>query len=265
MFHRKRTMLYFAAHQDDELLSMGIDICRSLKLGDEVHVILCSDGSQSYVKKVLGNQKSCKKHEGIHCYPLSTEEFVAARDREFRDSCRSLGVPEENIHIPQIRATDGSVDVAFAEALMLEYLEKAGSDAIICTISPNNGPSQHRDHKALGYAAANLLESGALQQVRLFIEPYQYAEITADPQLLPAALETLTAQTEVADRIRTAIGAYSLWDPDQNRYAVGYHSVTTQFDDFLKELTCRYFDKQNPKKDTLLKLLSRKISRFRST
>ena len=264
MFQRKRTMLYFAPHQDDELLSMGIDICRSLKHGDDVHVILCSDGSRSYVRGLLGNGKKCKKHEGVHCYDLSIEEFIQARDREFRDSCLSLGVPEENIHIPQIRATDGSVDVAFVEALMLEYLEKAGSDAIICTISPNNGPSQHRDHKALGYAAANLLETGAVQQVRLFIEPYQYAEITADPQLLPAALETLTAQTEVSDRIRAAIGAYSLWDPDRNRYAVGYHSVTTQFDDFLKELNCRYFDKQHPKKDTLFQLLSRKISRFRN-
>lgn len=265
MFHKKRTMLYFAPHQDDELLSMGIDICRSLKHGDDVHVILCSDGSKSYVRGLLGNGKNCKKHEGIHCYPLTTEEFVAARDREFRDSCHSLGVPEENIHIPQIRAIDGSVDVAFAENLMLGYLKKAGTDAIICTISPNNGPSQHRDHKALGYAAVNLMEKGAVHQVRLFIEPYHYAEIADDPRYTPAAPQALTAQTEVAEKIRNAIGAYSLWNPEQKRYAVGYHSVTTQFDDFLKELTCRYFDKQNPKKVTLLKLLGRKITRFRNT
>lgn len=262
MLRRKRTMLYFAAHQDDELLSMGIDICRSLKRGDEVHVILCSDGSQSYVKKVLGNQKSCKKHEGIHCYPLSTEEFVAARDREFYDSCRCLGVPEENIHIPQKRSVDGSVEVRFAENLMKEYLTKIDPDAIICTISPNNGPSQHRDHKAVGNAAGNLLKAGTVRQVRYFIEPYQYSEIADNPRQIPVAPKTVIAQQEVANRIRSAIGAYSLWQPEQMRYAVGYHSVTTQFDDYLKEMTCRFFDKWNPKKQTRLELMEDRHRRW---
>ena len=262
MFHRKKTMLYFAAHQDDELLSMGIDICRSLQRGDEVHVILCSDGSRSYVKTLLGNQKPCKKHEGIHCYHLSTEEFVAARDREFRDSCRCLGVPENNIHIPQARAVDGSVGVKFAENLMREYLEKICSDAVICTISPNNGPSQHKDHKAVGNAAGNLLKAGAVRQIRYFIEPYHYAEIAENPRLIPVAPRILTAQKEVANRIRKAICAYSLWAPEQQRYAVGYHSVTTQFDDFLKDLTCRYFDKWDPKRQTRMKSLEEQHRRW---
>ena len=39
MFQKQKTMLYFAPHQDDELLTMGIDICNSVFKKWDVHVI----------------------------------------------------------------------------------------------------------------------------------------------------------------------------------------------------------------------------------
>ena len=58
-------IIYFAPHQDDELLSMGVDICNSIKKGKDVHVVLCTDGSSSGVKNILKNGKTCKKHSGV--------------------------------------------------------------------------------------------------------------------------------------------------------------------------------------------------------
>ena len=236
----KKTVLYFAPHQDDELLTMGLDICRSVAKKWDVHVILCADGSKSYVRGLLNDGKSCSKHEGEHCYELSVEEFIAARDREFVGSCMALGVPRENIHIPEKRAVDGSVTVEEAEAIMLHYLEKLGKDAYVCTINSGNGDNQHRDHKAVGKAAENLLNRGVIREVKSFVEPYLYHKIIANSWILPVDPYVEQATEAESEKLKNAIGSYSLWDPQQQRYAVGYHSVTTEFNDFMKERNHRF-------------------------
>ncbi len=258
-----KTLLYFAPHQDDELLSMGIDICTSLKKGHEVHVILCSDGSKSYVRGLLGNGKGCKKHEGIHCYDLSVEEFIQARDREFRASCLALGVAEENIHIPRHRAVDGAVYRSNMENLIKEYVTAHGSDAVVCTLAPNNGPKQHKDHKTLGAAALSLLKAGQIRKARFFVEPYLYAQIAENPRMIPVEPEILTATEETAEKIKAAIGAYSLWDPGNQRYAVGYHSVTNEFNDFLNTMQSCSYEEINPETATRAENLNRQHRKWK--
>lgn len=248
----KKTVLYFAPHQDDELLTMGLDICRSVAKKWDVHVILCADGSKSYVRGLLNDGKSCSKHEGEHCYQLSVEEFIAARDREFVGSCMALGVPRENIHIPEKRAVDGSVTVEEAEAIMLHYLEKLGKDAYVCTINSGNGDNQHRDHKAVGKAAENLLNRGVIREVKSFVEPYLYHKIIANSWILPVDPYVEQATEAESEKLKNAIGSYSLWDPQQQRYAVGYHSVTTEFNDFMKERKAYWMRRQRAKDMTRL-------------
>lgn len=247
-----KTVLYFAPHQDDELLTMGLDICRSVAKNWNVHVILCADGSRSYVRGLLNDGKTCGKHEGVHAYELSVEEFVAARDREFTDSCLALGVPLENIHIPENRAVDGSVTVEEVEAMMLHYLEKLGKDAYVCTISSGNGPDQHRDHKAVGRAAENLLNRGVIRELKSFVEPYLYPKIIVNSWILAVDPYVEKATEAESEKLKKAIGAYSLWDPKQQRYAVGYHSVTTEFNDFLKNRKAYWMRKQRAKDMTRL-------------
>ena len=241
MFHKQKTMLYFAPHQDDELLTLGIDIITSISKGHDVHVILCTDGSKSGVRKMLNNGETCTKHEGIHNYNLSIEEFVQARDREFLGSCHSLGIQPSNIHILETRYIDGSLSVSDAESVIEKFLSVYGKDSIVCTIGPNNGPSQHRDHKALGRAAENLLNKGMIQELRLFIEPYHAKKVLTNPRLLPVYPTIQKAAAAKEKNIQNAVSSYSYWNPDEQRYAVGYHSVTTEFNDFLKEMTSYYY------------------------
>lgn len=263
MFHKRKTKIYFAPHQDDELLSMGVDVCASVLAGDDVHVVLCSDGSKSGVRRTLCNGKTCAKHEGKHTFELSTPEFIQARDREFTDSCLALGVPRENIHIHEKREVDGSFVTKNGEAIIRHYLEKLGKDALVCTISPSNGAAQHRDHKALGKAADNLVMSGVISAARFFVEPYHYHQIAENPRAIPVLPEIQKASPKVAQRIRNAIAAYSLWNPTEGRYAVGYHSVTTEFDDFLKEMTARSFVKYSPKHMSRLRRLEQQHQKWR--
>ena len=248
----KKTVLYFAPHQDDELLSMGLDICRSVEKKWDVHVILCADGARSYVRGLLNDGKDCGKHEGIHCYELTEAEFVAARDREFIGSCLALGVPRDHIHIPEKRAVDGSVTVEEVEAIMLHYLQELGQDAYVCTFFSGNGPEQHRDHKAVGRAAENLLNRGVIRELKSFVEPYLYHKIIANSWILPVDPYVEQATQAQSEKLKKAIGSYSLWDPEQQRYAVGYHSVTTEFNDFLKNRKAYWMRKQRAKDMTRL-------------
>ncbi len=245
MASKSNRVLYFAPHQDDELLTMGLDICESVKKRMDVHVILCADGSKSGVRNVLKNGKTCNKHEGTHCYDLTTEEFIRARDREFRGSCLAMGVKPENIHIPEKRAVDGSVSVKQAEDIMMQYLQLLGKDSLVCTISSGNGDKQHRDHKAVGKAAENLVNRNVIPRCKVFVEPYHYHQICDNARGIPVDPYVLKASPATAEKLKKAIASYSLWDPEQKRYAVGYHSVTVEFNDFLKEMKGWWFWKQN--------------------
>lgn len=239
MFGKRKTKLYFAPHQDDELLTLGIDICSSVLHRDDVHVILCTDGSKSNMRKVIANGQSCSKHEGLHTYDLSVDEFIQARDREFTGSCIALGVKPDHIHIPEDRDTDGSLTQSKAQALIQRYLSLLGEDALVCTHSPLSGPTQHRDHRTLGQAADQLLKQGVIRKAKFFIEPYLSAYVSDMPQKFPGYPVVTTAAGQVKERLKKAIASYTRWDPENGRYAVGYHSVTTEFNDFL-ENPCAY-------------------------
>ena len=235
-YHRysgKNKVLYFVPHQDDELLTMGIDICAAAANGKEVHVILCTDGSKSSIRKVLNNQKSCMLHQEKHTYNLSSGDFIAARDREFAESCLALGVLKENIHILPQRAVDGNLEVDFAQEVICYYLGNLGAQATVCTIYYDTGEMQHRDHKALGVAARNLLQKGIIRRARFFREPY--CEDTGQ-----VIFFSKTANSECAKRINKAIQAYAKWQPDQGRYAIGYHSVQQNFEELSDNMEIFY-------------------------
>lgn len=233
-FAGHKTLLYFVPHQDDELLTMGIDICTSVFHKKDVHVILCTDGSKSKVIKRINDQKKCPFHAGTHAYNLSESAFSRARDAEFKDSCRALGVPEDNIHILSQRAIDGSLTVEFAEDIMCQFLDIYGARATFCTIYHDNGETQHRDHKALGFAAANLFQTGKIKKLRFFCEPY-HIQNTKGHFIIKRAAKDLRP------KLNKALKAYAYWNPKQKRYAVGYHSVTKDMDNLRKDMKTYFF------------------------
>lgn len=236
-----RTLLYFSPHQDDELLTMGIDISKAIRRGDSVHVFLCTDGSRSIVRKVLKDGQTCSKHSGSHIYALTADQFVKARDREFTDSCLALGLKNENIHILENRSIDGSLTVESAKEVIRNNISVIDSSAVICTISPDNGGMQHRDHKSLGEAARQLFYEGIIKELHLFVEPYLFETVKLNARQIPVDPTVTKANSKISRQIRQAIASYSKWDPDNGRYAVGYHSVTNEFDDFLKTQSNYYF------------------------
>lgn len=224
----KQDVIVFAPHQDDEVLSMGTFIRQSVDNGCRVHVALCTDGSRSWVRTELADGLTCSFHEGSHAYSLSEEEFVSSRDDEFFESCRALGVSPLDVCIDSGRSRDGQLDVDAAKAIISKYLAQY-PNAVVCTMSPVVGPSQHADHRALGNAALELYREGSIADLRLFVEPYNVRDFQrCNPGL---GLEE-TASSGDASALLAACDAYSMWNPPANRYAIGYHSVGGDFDAF---------------------------------
>ena len=230
----KDISLYFAPHQDDELLSMGISVMNSIENSD-THVILCSDGSKSNIRKVLNNKRFCKHHFSFHRYKLYIEEFVNARDMEFINSCKILGVSDCNIHIDEDRTVDGSLSIERAKDIMFKFLDKY-ENAKVRTITPFGCDAQHIDHKNLGYAAIELYNEGKIKDLEFYVEPYfykEFKEVNPDIEVM-----SINVDNNKEDRLQNAINSYKVWKPKEGRYCVGYHSTKPYFDQLTKEKVC---------------------------
>jgi glycosyltransferase involved in cell wall biosynthesis len=246
----KKTILYFSPHQDDELLSMGIDICNSISEGHDIHVILCTDGSKCTVRHELANGKACNKCPGTHTYHLTEEDLINARDKEFRESCRALGVKDGHVHILKNRFTDRKLTVCDSKKTILHYLNVLGPDCVVCTLDPNlENNRQHRDHKGLGYAAVELFNEGFISELRLFTEPYFAEFFQKKKDVVRGKIRTAvdTATALVQEKVQKAAEAYSHWAPEIGRYAVGYHDIAKAFDTLLKNGTsyCHICTREN--------------------
>ena len=232
------TTLYFVPHQDDELIALGVDICKSTRNhAPNTHVYLCTDGSASGVRHSLCNGATdCTLHPEPHHYTLTTEEFIAARDREYRLSCFSMGVPTENIHIPPLRQRDQGLTFEAAEAIIRDALSQIGSDDFVSvrTISPLYAHrKQQDDHKNLGLAAMKLFREGLFQDLVL-IQEYE-AMADCDRYFPEVAFTEFSADAVELEMLTAAAGAYRRWDPENGFYAVGYHSVQNEFVTLLRD------------------------------
>ena len=226
-------IFYFAPHQDDELTNLGPAVCRDLTLGHGVHVVLCTDGAASGVKRMLADGGGCAWHTGAHRYALSAEAFTAARDREFLESCACLGVAAENARISPLRGPDGGLTRAQAERIILEALSGfPPAECAVKTLAPLPGVGQNPDHTALGLAAQALFRAGAFASLTL---THEFIHLPPVPSLAGNVIRPAPQELE---RIKKAAAAYSLWAPAAGRYAVGFHSVADEFRAFLADPVC---------------------------
>lgn len=227
-----KTVLYFVPHQDDELLTFGIDIANSVKAGCDVHIILCTDGASSNVRLRLGNREFCTQCNEQHVFDLTREDFIATRDCEFNGSCDALGVKKENRHTEDVRVIDGQLTVEEAKRIIEKYVKLLGGDCTVCTMYPNPPEIQHLDHRRLGLAAKELKDEGIIKNLVLMEEPYVAVIAKHEPDDEPTLIY---ADDGVAKQIEEAVASYFLWKPQEKRYAVGFHSVPNEMNQLITE------------------------------
>lgn len=199
------TVLFLAAHQDDETLSMGAAISNHVDAGHDVHVAVLADGGGSAVRSTLG---------------MTRAAFVAARDDELRRACRALGVLAANVHLPRLAVRDGDLTAARARDAIEELLDLLPG-ARVKTHTNRLVEKRHADHVGVGQAAVDLLAAGVITDLRLYVEPYHLTDYKAfypapgsEPAVTPA-------------RVRAAVGEYRRDDPAAGMYRIGDRSVST--------------------------------------
>lgn len=224
------TIVFVAAHQDDESLSMGPAIRAHLEARDaaggpahEVHVLLLTTGENSGVRAQMG---------------MDAPTFTAARDDELRRATRQLGVPFERIHLNEAgRVPDGELTEAAATAGISWFLAQH-PDAWVKTHSHLAAPGRHADHRNAGLAAVALLQAGLIvpNGLRLYAEPYQLQAIR-DANLGVAISAEHAANGAIVTK---ALGEYKAQDGVGFKYGIGYRSVPSAFDTVMANQASYY-------------------------
>lgn len=225
------TVFYFPPHQDDELTNFGVSIIKDVDAGRRAVCVLCTDGGASGVRSVLGDGRGCHLHSGKHVYPMSREEFSAARDREYRACCREMGLPDGDIRISPVRGSDGQLTVDRAREIILDAVKGLDPETVeVRALAPVSHVHQNPDHTATGRAALELFREGAFGRLTLFYESILLPSRTGKALPPEYELERVGPDEEQALRCRRAADRYGVWDPENGLFAVGHHSVKDEFD-----------------------------------
>ena len=212
---QERPIIFFAAHPDDETIGMAGAIRQSLEEGRPVFVELMTHGEASFVRGELSERGTCAWHSGRHVYALSVEDFGDARVREFLDALHRLGVT--GVHVsgyPNMGLTPAQVGerISYWTSRNESGLSLRGTAGKQDPESAAN-PFPQPDHAAVWEA---LVASGH------------------DDVLGYCIYEALTGLCHFDDRVslgslcehkREALSAYELWDPDNGRFGIAYHST----------------------------------------
>ena len=229
----ERYVFYFAPHQDDEISNLGAALTTDLLAGKQVFCVLCTDGSASGARRLIGNGKACHLHGGKHPAGMEVPAFVAARDKEYKACCAAMGLPDAAAVIPEGRAPDGKLTAQTAKRLILEATAGFPPEAVtVKTLYPIPQAGQNPDHTAVGLAARALWERGAFGGLGLFYEAIHLAAGLLEGEDFAVLRPGSAAQKA---RLLAAADAYNRWEPEKGFYAVGWHSVYDEFAAFVAD------------------------------
>lgn len=202
------TILYVSPHADDESLSMGSSIRKHLEVSHEVHVLLLTTGVSSGALGPSG---------------LTPEQFAASRDDEFMRALRRLGVRYPNIHYATDRPANDELTVESAQAQIAAWLAGRADPAATWLKSYSYRPAsgRHQHHVDTGQACLNLLNAGAVANLRCYVEPWL---LSAFEQANPAVNPGAESAAGVAV-VKAALGEYKTHDNAGGKYGIGYMSV----------------------------------------
>lgn len=224
--------IFFLPHQDDETLSMGVAITQHLDAGREVIAVLYTDGAGSIAQKILNGETGSSWWGGTHnpvaegYNHIDNQRFSDARTNELKSALMQLGVKPANIHIRNL-TSDGTLTLDEVKSLVMEYAQKYPG-------SSYKAMSQHDgslSHSISGQALVDLYNQKAITDVRLYVSRNDWNRVKVG--------STVTANTSQAFRVKKAAFVYQAWNPAVGSFAIGYHSVSPQFNAMLANIQNR--------------------------
>lgn len=239
----RNVVIYLVPHADDEVLTFGVPIRNDLRRKKDVYVLLLSKGELSQARDVVngyydhesnhpymaGKSRWCKLHNQLHIpsaegyLPLSVKAFGEARAKEFLRATAALGVPKKNTFIYELQ--HGHFGHVTLHYIIRDWL-KLFPNATFVTMSEID---VQRDHAQVGKVLNQLYRSKIVKY------KLNYASVATRiqyPFLKKHPTFSLIHKQDKAFLLK-AIDVYRIWEPHKGHFALGYHSVDTQFE-YLK-------------------------------
>lgn len=213
--------IFYAPHPDDENLWTNLAIARAVHDDAlDVHVVLMTNtlGAQ-WPQLATGTGGACSiGHNTTHNFGWTKAQYHALRDAEFTRGCLALGVSADNIHIAAGRSEDFGLTVQWAMGVMAAFeATYPGSRH-----SATSWQDSHPEHRALALALHGLAHSGGISEARWYLR--------TEFQAANDGIEESGSSTAL-DAASDGPATYAVWDPDNQRYAMAYHSVKSLLDD----------------------------------
>ncbi len=196
----RTTVVIYVPHQDDELLSMGILIAGHVTAGDDIEIVLLTDGSASSARSLVDGRLA-----RLGLPPLSVGDFVAARDREFLAGLAALGIPASHVH--RVGRMDGMLTGAEVRTTV-ERMASSFPGALHITTSLAD---RHSDHRAAAQGLAEARVGGS--------RAWAVARPSWPAGPAPVGCVFLADPSAGASLARAA-AEYRAWDPSSGRYGI---------------------------------------------
>lgn len=235
----KKPIVMLLPHQDDEMAMAGT-VYHYIKTGHPVYSLLITDGSGSVSRyaingrapngkplySIVKKQFLLPKLHGYH--ELSQKDFSEARNREYLSSMLVLGLLPENIRFANPGEVEGSLEPIYkdghitqAEAYQaIQKIYQEVGDGTYITRASTKGETNYLnvDHRAIEVA---------LKAFPGISRKFYFSDKENPGKAYKLTEEELQIKKE-------ALNEYKVWDPQQNRFAVGEHSVKFMLDFWKK-------------------------------
>jgi LmbE family N-acetylglucosaminyl deacetylase len=231
------TVLFCAAHPDDETLAMGVAIAEHVAAGHDVHVLWMTRGEGSTVLSYL-NGLSTSSWWGLLHNPaaegyttLDAAGIGTARVAEGTAAVRALASGLGAVMVHEAGLPDGGLtvaDVAWAITSVADLIAPGNSPMRLKSHTWVSQLDVHPDHIAVGGAVKALGDSDPTRfgDRRYYVLPGYWGD--PDLSLVTDAWDT-PANAGIRARAINACRAYGAWAPDRGSYAIGLHSKPDWF------------------------------------
>jgi LmbE family N-acetylglucosaminyl deacetylase len=212
-------------HPDDETLSLGVWTADALLRGDRVILVALTDGRGTGALPALETRLG---------HALTRDQIGTARIAELRSAATALGIAPSDVYLAHLDAatSTGETRLTVAEAgAVIRAFAARFPGATFATMSWT--AERHPDHRAAGYALWQAQTAGTVHSSVFAVSRLWWSL----PSPLAQAVHPTSA--EARRRVIAAAAAYGLWDPQHQRYAVGWTSVHSQFVALLGDLRDR--------------------------
>lgn len=238
-----KQIVIYSPHPDDETLSLGMAIAEYVQSGFEVHLVLLSQGKTTKaIDSINGNvdinTSVASAFKGRHIpalegySALTQDQIGAARIREFQAAAGLLRIPLSQIHTQE--TYDGDLfTIENIKKIMTGYAEMFPK-AMHMTMSTIDIHPQHRvagEALRLVSLEKNIASSYAVSRTT-------WKRLLKRKLVYPASIPELHWIKPIPHNSNSVLNAtlpYCAWNPYNGSFAIGYTSVTNQFENLRTE------------------------------